>query len=94
MPAGPSNGEVVNPDDFTVSWEPVTTPAGVEIERYMVIVVQETLRRELSVDLAPDATSLSVPPEFLSPDPDTKVEVLARDVTGNQTITEVPFKLE
>lgn len=88
----PTEGAVVDPNGFTVTWEPVTSPAGVEIVRYIVVVTQEEPdARELSVDLRPDATSLSVPGEFLRPGTETELEVLAREKSGNQTITEIQF---
>jgi len=87
----PMEGEQVDRNAFTVSWEPVTTPDGVEIVRYIVVVTQEDPERELSMDLLPGATSASIPAQFLNPSSETEVEVLARERSGNQTITEVQF---
>jgi hypothetical protein len=87
----PTEGEQVDPNAFTVSWEPVTTPDGLEIVRYIVVVTQEDPERELSMDLLPGATSASIPAQFLNPSSETEVEVLAREKSGNQTITEVQF---
>ena len=84
----PTEGALVDPDGFTVSWDPVTKPAGVEIVTYQVIVNQGD--RELSMYVPPDVTSVTIPGEFLEPGTHTSGEVLARDQSGNQTITELP----
>ena len=38
----------------------------------------------------PDITSVSIPGEFLEPGTETGGEILARDKSGNQTITALP----
>jgi hypothetical protein len=95
VPAGPrvtspTKGAQVDPNGFTVRWDPVVRPAGIDIARYIVIVTQGT--RELSMDLPSTATSASVPAEFLKPRTKTELEVLARERSGNQTITAVSFR--
>jgi len=84
----PTKGALVDPDGFRVTWEPVTRPAGVKIVTYQVIVKQGD--RELSMYLPPTATGATIPGEFLEPATDTSGEVLAREKSGNQTITELP----
>ena len=79
----------MNPNSFKVSWEPVTTPAGVQIVRYQVIVVQEPVER-VTLNLEPNVTSVDIPRVALSPGA-AKVEVLAKEKSGNQTISEVSF---
>jgi hypothetical protein len=66
----------------------VTKPPGVKIVTYQVIVIQGD--RELSMYVPPNVTSVTIPGEFLEPGAKTGGEVLARDVSGNQTITELP----
>ena len=99
VPAGPkvtfpTKGAQVDPNGFTVTWEPVTTPARVTIVRYIVVVTRG--ERDLSMDLPSSARSASIPGEFLrpglKPGAESKVEVLARERGGNQTITEVSFR--
>jgi hypothetical protein len=90
----PTRNEQVNANSLTVSWEPVTTPAGVEIATYQVIVVQEPVER-VTLNLNADVTSVDIPAEALTPGaPETKVEVLAKEKSGNQTISEVPFSVK
>jgi hypothetical protein len=84
----PTKGALVDPNGFTISWEPVTKPAGVQIVTYQVIVNQGD--RELSMYVPPGVTSVSIPGEFLEPGTNTGGEILARDKSGNQTITALP----
>jgi hypothetical protein len=93
IPAGPkitfpTKGAQVDPDGFKVTWEPVTRPAGVKIVTYQVIVIQG--KRELSMYLPGSATSATIPGEFLAPATATEGEILAREKSGNQTITHIP----
>jgi hypothetical protein len=90
----PTKGEEANANSLTVSWEPVTKPDGVDIVSYQVIVLQEPVER-VTLNLNADVTSVDIPAEALTPGaPETKVEVLAREKSGNQTITEVPFSVK
>jgi hypothetical protein len=84
----PTEGALVDPNGLKVTWEPVTRPAGVRIASYQVIVIQG--KRELSMFLPPRVTSVTIPAEFLRPGTETEGEVLAREKSGNQTITELP----
>jgi hypothetical protein len=90
----PMKDEEVNANSLMVSWDPVTKPAGVEIVSYQVIVVQEPVE-VVTLNLDADVTSVDIPAEALTPGaPETKVEVLAREKSGNQTISEVPFSVK
>ena len=84
----PTKDSALDPDGFVVTWDPVTKPAGVDIVTYQVIVEQG--KREFSMYLPGDATSGTIPGEFLEPDTKTAGEVLAREKSGNQTITQFP----
>jgi hypothetical protein len=84
----PTNGAQVDPAGFKVTWEPVTRPNGVKIITYQVIVNQGD--RELSMYLPADATSATIPGEFLEPGTETGGELLAREKSGNQTISAFP----
>ena len=89
----PAEDAVVDPAaNLVVRWEPVTRPRGIRIVRYIVIVTEEGSEREQSLDLERGATSATISPGFLAPGRDYAVEVLAREKSGNQTITEIPFK--
>jgi hypothetical protein len=89
----PAADSRVRPDQVVVQWAPVTTPAGINIAGYQVLVVQEEpVLRVFSADLPATATRLSVPADFLQPRTEYKVEVLAIEVGGNQTLTELTFR--
>lgn len=89
--------EVVVPaTGMVVGWEPVTTTVDggpVEISGYEVIVTRIEhddpngfSRPVYDVHLGPDATSLEVPDGFLEAGTAYELEVLALEVSGNQTI--------
>jgi hypothetical protein len=100
IPDGPS---ITSPADeatleasgVTVEWEPVTTPAGIDIVAYEVIAVADdsglgTAERAFDVTLPATAHQVAIPPEFLTPG-GYKAEVLAIERGGNQTLNEVAF---
>jgi Fibronectin type III domain len=87
----PGPGQLVDRNNTVISWAPVTTPAGIRISRYQIIVEQPHGERVLSVDVPARATSVTVPKEFLKPGTRYIFEVLAKEVSGNQTITEGSF---
>lgn len=89
----PAADSKVAGDELLVTWAPVTTPAGIDIVGYQVLVVQEEpVLRVFSADLPEDATRLAVPAEFVQPRTEYKVEVLAIESGGNQTLTELTFR--
>jgi hypothetical protein len=89
----PAEDAVVDPAaNLVVRWGPVTRPRGIRIVRYIVIVTEEDSERELSMELGPRVASATIAPGFLARGRDYAVEVLARERSGNQTITEVPFR--
>jgi hypothetical protein len=80
-------------DDVGVRWAPVTTPTGIDIAGYQVLLVQEEpVLRVFSADLPATAASLTVPAEFVQPHTEYKVEVLAIEAGGNQTLSELTFR--
>ena len=89
----PGQDATVPAANFAVTWEPVTEPAGITIVGYQVVVTREEPLRVLSAGLPAGATRFPVPPEFLAEGGEYKVEVAAIDKSGNQTFTEVTFKL-
>lgn len=94
----PSADDTVAADDLVVEWMPVTSPAGVDVVAYQVLVVADAPglgnpKRVFDVMLPGTATRLSVPEEFLIPG-SYKAEVLAVERGGNQTLTETEFTIE
>jgi len=88
----PTQGAVVPSSGLVVTWQPVTKPTGVKIVHYEVIVTNLGSGKHLSMELPPSATSAGIPREFLASGTEYAVEVLARETSGNQTITEVAFE--
>lgn len=90
-------GTQVPANDLTVSWKPVTPPAGGAIVGYEVLVVRPASgikaipKVTLDVTMPPTATSLKVPPGFLQPGIEYEWEVLAIDQGGNQTLSSSTF---
>ena len=87
----PEEESTVAPGELVVRWEPVTEPAEIEIAGYQVVVVREDPLRTLEADLLPTATEMSVPAEFLEAGAEYKVEVVAVEASGNQTLSEITF---
>jgi hypothetical protein len=81
-----SPGEEVDPDNTVIEWKPIP-----DLARFEIIVENEDVGLEMTVPLSADATTLHVPPEFLDPDTDYKVEVIAIAENGNKTIAEREF---
>lgn len=87
-----------------VRWQPVTETLNGEpltVTGYEVIVTQEESEDPngfsqpiYDVHVSPDATSLSVPDEFLQPDTIYELEVLVLEESGNQTISVGFFRTE
>ncbi len=86
----PSDGEIVDPDNTVISWEPVADPPGSAIRGYQIIVETGPFA-EFMVKLSANTTSVKVPPEFLHPGRDYNFEILSIETGGNQTITEGTF---
>lgn len=88
----PEEDSVVAPDELVVRWNAVTTPVGIQIARYQVLMVDESRGvRVFSADLPRSARSITVPEEFLASNGVYKVEVLAIERSGNQTLSELSF---
>lgn len=93
----PEEGAVLPPWDLMVQWDPVSSPPGVRIAAYQVLVVADAPARGnptrvLDVTLPATATRLPVPAVFLVPG-GYKTEVLAIEEGGNQTLTQVAFTI-
>jgi hypothetical protein len=99
LPAPPANlspaeDDVVSHTGFTASFDAVTEDTEgnpLDIEYYEVVVEKEDddpILQTFKVILRPGQTSVWVPEEFLEPDTEYKLEVIAVEESGNKTITE------
>jgi hypothetical protein len=99
IPAGPrivspAGGSKLGRVGVVGRWRPAAQPAGVEVIAYRAIVTTEEPRlRVLSADLPASARQLEVPRAFLATRGEYKLEVQAIESSGNQTLTEVAFRV-
>jgi hypothetical protein len=99
IPAGPkilapTDGSRVARSGVVARWRAAAEAAGVEVVGYRAIVTQEEPRlRVLNVDLPASARKVEIPREFLQPRTEYKLEVQAIERSGNQTLTEVSFRV-
>jgi hypothetical protein len=82
----PSDGDVVDARNTVVEW---TAP---EAEQVEIIIEQDELEHVLDVTLSGSARRLRVPPQFLTPGMEYKIEVLSVGENGNRIITESTFR--
>ena len=96
----PREDDVVDLNAVVIDWEPVTSPSGIEIVRYELFFAPEdpeegdpppALDIDLALELPSTVTEFRIPPELLMPGTEYVFEVLAIEVSGNKTITEVAF---
>jgi len=92
IPDGPTiiSPAVLDPAHAVIAWNPVTTPAGIDIVAYEVVIEQDDFH-VFDIKVPGTTTSVTVSPEFLQPGTEYGFEVLAIDKSGNQTITSTSF---
>lgn len=89
----PIEGATVAREAAVAIWDPVAETGGVEISGYRAIVEREDPLRVFQVDLPASATSVTIPPEYLESDTKYKLEVQSIERSGNQTISEIEFRV-
>jgi len=109
IPAGPvllapAEGATVPTGNLVMRWSPVTqtiTGGSINIISYQLIIEKDEPphphaigKRGLSMYLPASTTSLTVPNEFLEPSTHYLWEVLAIEVSGNQTLSSGEFTTE
>jgi hypothetical protein len=82
----PSDGEVVDPRQTVVEWN---APGAEQVE---LIIEQDELGHVLDVTLSGSSKRLRVPPQFLTPGTEYKIEILSISENGNRTIAESTFR--
>ncbi len=93
VPDGPAVSSEARGDDVVIRWTPVTAPPKGFPARKIDVVEYQVIVGKLLVTVPGSARSLTVPKEFAKsiPPGEQVYEVLAIDVSGNQTITEGSF---
>ena len=81
----PSNGEEVDPDDTVVEWE---APGAELVE---IIIGSDDFEACFDVVVEGDEGDLDIPSQFLEPNTEYKIELLAIAENGNKTIVESTF---
>jgi hypothetical protein len=97
-PAGPEitapvAGATVPEANVVARWNRGRQPAGVNVVGYRAIVERENPLRVFNADLPASVTSVTIPAEFLQPGVEYLLEVQAIEKSGNQTISELSFKV-
>jgi hypothetical protein len=82
----PSAGEVVDARDLVVEW---TAP---EAEQVEVIIEQDDREDVLDITLSGSIRRMRVPPQFLQPGFEYKIEILTIAENGNRVIAEGTFR--
>jgi hypothetical protein len=82
----PSDGEVVDPKNTVVEWN---APGAQMVE---VIIEQDELGHALDVTLSGATRRLKVPPQFLTPGMEYKIEILSISENGNRILVAGTFQ--
>jgi hypothetical protein len=90
----PTKNERVDRKAMVARWSAPPKQAGIEIAGYRAIVSREGPLRVFSADLRAWARRVTVPREFLERGVEYKIEVEAIEKSGNQTLTEVEFRVK
>jgi hypothetical protein len=95
VPAGPVVSSEVNGDEVTIRWDPVTGPPPGFPSRPITIVGYQIIVDPFQVTLPASSTQVTLPREFTQSlaRGTYGFEVLAIDVSGNQTITAGSFDI-
>ena len=88
----PAADATVPEDDAVARWAPVPGP-GIDVDGYRVIVEREDPLRVFNADLPASQTSVTIPSEFLEPGTEYKLEIQTIEKSGNQTISEIAFRV-
>jgi hypothetical protein len=99
LPAPPANlfpegGSTPSHLGFDAGFDPVTQDTdgnALDVELYVLVLEKiddEPILQVLEVILPPTQTSIAVPPEFLEPNTEYKLEIIAQEESGNRTIAE------
>ena len=84
----PSGGEVVDRNDVVVEWN---APGAEQVE---IIIESDEVDEVLDVTLSgPNRRRLRIPPQFLRPGVEYKLEILSIAANGNRTLAESTFRV-
>jgi hypothetical protein len=89
----PAAGATVPRESVVASWSPVNETGGIDVVGYRAIVERENPLRVFNADLPASVNSVTIPSEFLESGTRYKLEVQAIETSGNQTISEIEFRV-
>jgi hypothetical protein len=89
----PPEGATVPRDGAVTSWKPVAETDGIDVVGYRAIVEREDPLRTFQVELPASVHSVTIPPEYVEADTKYKLELQAIERGGNQTISEIEFRV-
>jgi hypothetical protein len=89
----PGAGTTVARESVVARWRPVAQGGRIDIVGYRAIVEREDPLRVFSAELPASANSVTIPAEYLEPRTKYKLEVQAIEASGNQTSTEITFRV-
>ena len=89
----PAEGATVARGNVVASWDPVAEAGGIEIVGYRAIVEREDPLRVFQVDLPASVNRVTIPAEYLESGTKYKLEVQSIENSGNQTISEIEFRV-
>jgi hypothetical protein len=89
----PEEDATVGRSDVVARWNAVAESGRIDIVGYRVIVTRENPLRVFNADLPASARRMPVPGDFLQSGTEYKLEVQAIEASGNQTLTEIAFKV-
>lgn len=90
----PAENATVDRGAVTIAWQPVTRPAGVDVEVYQLEVFPVAppqgqrpidLNIDYTLEVPPTVTEIQIPPEILMPGADYEFELTVLDAAANQT---------
>jgi hypothetical protein len=82
----PRNGQLVDRRNVVAEWE---APGADMVE---LIIEQDELGHVFDVTVSASTTRMTIPPQFLRPGREYKIEILSIAENGNRTITESTFR--
>ena len=89
----PAEGATVPREGAVASWKPVADSGRIDVVGYRAIVEREDPLRTFQVELPASVSSVTIPAEYLEADTGYKLEVQAIERGGNQTISEIEFRV-
>ncbi len=83
----PCNVSNVDPKKLIITWSPVPGASAYELE-----IENEALGVEIEMELGPEITQISLPPEMLRPNSEYEIGLAVENELGNIIVSECVFE--